>query len=447
MTATVLRPEALCNGKIIGIEYIFSIKNGMQINIPGKTEYLRKKGQNNELFCPCGCGANLELVAGEKGIRAQHFRIKKSSSTLSCSYTMQENKTSIKSKILLKGWLEENLNAPDIDCRVPICSLNDSNRKYEFSFLSKEKGIALNYCYDLEGLTAEKISILDDNSSRIKIIYIVDITNRPISSQYPEKSMRVQNKQGYCLFLDIMNKDYSSARLIATYYWKNLYGFWEERLLIDGFLKDYYCDDNTGLLFYNSISLTERLNIEKKKIEEEEKELEENRERELKRRQIEKERLQKEREELRRKQENETKALSAYQSFQYGKRSGTDSSRANNPDPSHNNTNQHSFGRLLYTCKYCNRIGNEDIFSEYSQVGEKYIGVCKKCSRNNPDYKKEIIKIEENAKNNSRTCPYCKGKLVIKRKKDGTPFVGCSNFPQCHFCRKIYPIENISDFD
>ena len=57
------RTVALCDGKFIGIESIYTVIDGKQINIPDKLEQLRAKSRNNELFCPCGCGANLVLVA------------------------------------------------------------------------------------------------------------------------------------------------------------------------------------------------------------------------------------------------------------------------------------------------------------------------------------------------------------------------------------------------
>ncbi len=49
------RTVALCDGKYIGIESIYTVVNGCQINIPDKLKELRAKSQNNELFCPCGC--------------------------------------------------------------------------------------------------------------------------------------------------------------------------------------------------------------------------------------------------------------------------------------------------------------------------------------------------------------------------------------------------------
>lgn len=67
------RTVALCDGKYIGIESIFTVINGRQINIPEKVEALRTKSRRNQLNCPCGCGALLILVAGDRNLREQHL--------------------------------------------------------------------------------------------------------------------------------------------------------------------------------------------------------------------------------------------------------------------------------------------------------------------------------------------------------------------------------------
>ena len=79
------RTVAQCDGKYIGIETIYTVVNGCQVNIPDKLKELRQKSQNNKLFCPCGCGANLILVAGDRGLREQHFRIKDGQNTEDCT--------------------------------------------------------------------------------------------------------------------------------------------------------------------------------------------------------------------------------------------------------------------------------------------------------------------------------------------------------------------------
>lgn len=91
---------ALCDGKFIGIESIYTVIDGKQINIPDKLEQLRAKSRNNELFCHCGCGANLVLVAGERNLREQHFRIKEGFDGI-CQMLV-EGINSIDSKIALK---------------------------------------------------------------------------------------------------------------------------------------------------------------------------------------------------------------------------------------------------------------------------------------------------------------------------------------------------------
>ena len=104
------RTVALCNGKYIGIETIYTVINGRQINIPEKLKELRAQSQRNELFCPCGCGTNLILVAGDKNLREQHFREKPGTGTYECNMPT-EGKTSVDSKIVLKCWLDDKLES------------------------------------------------------------------------------------------------------------------------------------------------------------------------------------------------------------------------------------------------------------------------------------------------------------------------------------------------
>lgn len=157
------RTVCLYEGNYIGIETIFTIVNGKQINIPDKLVDLREKSRKNQLFCPCGCGANLTLVAGDKNLREQHFRLKDSEYNKEC-IAVFETKTSIDSKIVLKCWLEAKIGDADIMSRVPINMIDDITRKYEFTFLSENKKIALSYCNDRVGLSDEKIDILESNS-------------------------------------------------------------------------------------------------------------------------------------------------------------------------------------------------------------------------------------------------------------------------------------------
>lgn len=61
----IKRSVCIYNGKPIGIESIYTVIDGKQINIPEKLKWLSSKSKNHELFCPCGCRANLTLVAGQ----------------------------------------------------------------------------------------------------------------------------------------------------------------------------------------------------------------------------------------------------------------------------------------------------------------------------------------------------------------------------------------------
>lgn len=157
----------MCDGKYIGIESIFTVINGRQINIPEKLKELRAKSQNNDLYCPCGCGANLILVAGDRNLREQHFRLKDATFENGCCVAT-EGKISVDSKIVLKCWLYDKLQTDDVETRVPIKLVGDTERKYEFSFLSRAKKVAVSYSYERANLSDEKFGILQANSDGIK---------------------------------------------------------------------------------------------------------------------------------------------------------------------------------------------------------------------------------------------------------------------------------------
>lgn len=234
----VQRPVCLCDGRFIGIESIYSIDaDGKQINIKDKLEALRRKSQNNELFCPCGCGANLILVAGDRGVRSQHFRLRNDTPEKECQY-VSEGDVSICSKIVLKCWLEDKLPGDDVETRVPIGAVDGTNRKYEMTLLAKRKKVAISYCHDRANLSDEKLNILDGNTAGIALHYIVDIENTGNFTQYPEMMMKVQKRQGYCLFLrlpriDLLRIPYDEAELRAFYCCQEN-GRWNEIEIISG---------------------------------------------------------------------------------------------------------------------------------------------------------------------------------------------------------------------
>ena len=247
------RTVAVYRGKPIGIESIYTVVNGRQLNIPDKVEALRTKSRNNELFCPCGCGAKLVLVAGDRNLREQHFRIRDGQSETNCKYVM-EGKASIDAKIVLKCWLEDKLHTADIESRVPVDAVDDTERKYEFTFISKSKHLAVSYCRDRENLSDEKLEILQKNGKGIQIIYIVDQRNEEQEGQYPEWLMKIQKRQGYCLFLAADDFDYTKARLEACFYMQGNSGFWKRYTFSAGRLAEYNIAPD-GMLRYGEASL------------------------------------------------------------------------------------------------------------------------------------------------------------------------------------------------
>lgn len=241
------RTVALCDGEYIGIESIFTVIHGRQINIPEKVEVLREKSRRNQLFCPCGCGANLTLVAGDRNLREQHFRLRDGEQGQNCRF-VTEGKCSVDSKIVLKCWLDDKLKDAGIQSRVPINAIDGTNRKYEFTLLSKKNAIAVSYSYERANLSDEKFDILESNSRDIRIIYIVDAQNDGVSGQYPESLMKIQTRQGYCLYLSIEGIDYYKAELKAVFFIQDIDGLWQEFSFAADKLSKFEIDDKGRLI-------------------------------------------------------------------------------------------------------------------------------------------------------------------------------------------------------
>ena len=145
----------------IGIESVYTVAGGKQINIPEKIEELRKKSRAHALFCPCGCGSRLILVAGDRNLREQHFRLQEKGD-IPCRSVLEGN-VSISSRIALKCWLDETLGNSNLQIRVPIRTVDETDRKYEFSLLCPESKTALSYSCRRENLSDEKIAALEGN--------------------------------------------------------------------------------------------------------------------------------------------------------------------------------------------------------------------------------------------------------------------------------------------
>lgn len=392
----VQRSVCLCDGKYIGIESIFTVIDGKQINIPDKLSALRTRSRKGELFCPCGCGANLILVAGDRNLRAQHFRLKDSARQHECT-AETERSHSIYSKIVLKCWLDEKLNVPDVETRVPICLVGDTARKYEFSFVSRTSKLAVSYSCNRANLSDEKMEILRANSSGIRLIYIVDALNSCGNGQYPEALMKVQERQGYCLLLDVEEMEYSTAKLSAVFYAQDCTGLWREIEFAAGALREFSISEYGRLLYQNAplAALCEwkkseferEVQQEKIRREQQMKELLERPEREQKQRPKRTQTLP-----VRRPQNTKSERQRAMEKLVHEKEEAGRRAQKKQREEAFRQTlaeqlNQQETqvidpdGNRWVKCRYCGRVDKTTAFSSYGGRGSVNLGTCKICDR------------------------------------------------------------------
>ena len=392
----VQRSVCLCDGKYIGIESIFTVIDGKQINIPDKLSALRTRSRKGELFCPCGCGANLILVAGDRNLRAQHFRLKDSARQHECT-AETERPHSIYSKIVLKCWLDEKLNVSDVETRVPICLVGDTARKYEFSFVSRTSKLAVSYSCNRANLSDEKMEILRANSSGIRLIYIVDALNSCGNGQYPEALMKVQERQGYCLLLDVEEMEYSTANLSAVFYAQDCTGLWRELEFAAGALREFSISEYGRLLYQNAplAALCEwkkseferEVQQEKIRREQQMKELLERPEREQKQRPKRTQTLP-----VRRPQNTKSERQRAMEKLVHEKEEAGRRAQKKQREEAFRQTlaeqlNQQETqvidpdGNRWVKCRYCGRVDKTTAFSSYGGRGSVNLGTCKICDR------------------------------------------------------------------
>lgn len=392
----VQRSVCLCDGKYIGIESIFTVIDGKQINIPDKLSALRTRSRKGELFCPCGCGANLILVAGDRNLRAQHFRLKDSARQHECT-AETERPHSIYSKIVLKCWLDEKLNVPDVETRVPICLVGDTARKYEFSFVSRTSKLAVSYSCNRANLSDEKMEILRANNSGIRLIYIVDALNSCGNGQYPEALMKVQERQGYCLLLDVEEMEYSTAKLSAVFYAQDCTGLWREIEFAAGALREFSISEYGRLLYQNAplAALCEwkksefEREVQQEKIwrEQQMKELLERPEREQKQRPKRTQTLP-----VRRPQNTKSERQRAMEKLVHEKEEAGRRAQKKQREEAFRQTlaeqlNQQETqvidpdGNRWVKCRYCGRVDKTTAFSSYGGRGSVNLGTCKICDR------------------------------------------------------------------
>lgn len=457
------RTVALCNGKYIGIESIYTVINGQQINIPDKLKGLREKSHRNELFCPCGCGANLILVAGDRNLREQHFREKVGTGKYECIMPT-EGKTSVDSKIVLKCWLDDKLKASDLESRVAIDTIEETKRKPEFTFLSKEKKFAIRYWRSRANIMDDKLEVLHGNLSGINTVYIVDCSNSGTDGQYPEALMKLQEKQGFCLLLEIKGLEYKDATLKVVFYSIDLDGLWSEIEVASDKLSEFDIIDNH--IYLKNVNVESLLENSKKiffedQAREKDRRIEEERiraeqykrllaEQESKRQEmqrqrrdeVEKIRLQKEMADKRCKElEIEHRKEAERIQAEKDKREADFKQNLETNFSQQETQVRDADGNRWIKCDFCGKIAKEGEFSSYGGAGHINLGTCKECSDHNPAVK-EKAKIQISGDSGTRKkydpmqCPDCGGRLRERSGPFGR-FCGCANYPTCRYSRPI----------
>lgn len=245
-----MRSYCLYNGNYVDIAEIYEVRDGKQINIPEKLKYYRKLSNNRQLFCACGCGEVVILVAGDRNLRKQHFRSLHQFTNSNCEY-QEESDISIKSKIMLKCWLNNNLPEMEheIRYRVPISQLVENRRRYELSMYSKDYDIGILYHKHISSMLEEKIELLSEYM-KSKIIYVTGIENEETEGQYPEHMMRIQEAQGYCFYLNLTSESlYEEVEAKVSIYVKTYYGLWKNIDVCVGMLDDFELNVDGTLVY------------------------------------------------------------------------------------------------------------------------------------------------------------------------------------------------------
>ena len=424
----VFRTECLYDGKIIGIESIYTVVDGKQINIEGKVEHLRRLGREGKLYCPCGCGTNLIVVAGEKNLRAQHFRVKAGAEgNVECQAKDERLKGTL-SKIILKCWLDSICNSLS-DTRVSLKELLDIDSKYEFSVLNRNKQIGICYWLNDANITDEKISEIGKYEELYKAIYIADIGNRLGNEQYPEFIMKIQSTQGYALFMEIGASPninpLQAGKFIVCLNVKSFKGTWEEIKVAEGKLENYSVNEEGQLTYRN-----EPVSILVRKAKEEYQALQEHEREEYLRR--EKERKEREMEQKLLLVKTEDEILPAQ--ILKAKLEDISSSRGfssiiQQQVLQNSNIVTDLFGKRWLQCKFCKKISIEDDFSSYGGEDGPAVGVCYNCKNYAVE---ELLKKAKSIKVKAPMCPLCGGVLKEKTGPYGS-FLGCSKYPSCRF--------------
>lgn len=210
---------AICtdDNRRIGIEEVYTLSpDGKQINIPGVVEAIRKLGKENKLECECGCGGKLMLKAGEAMIMTQHFAMKPGQGISDCRSTSETDYTRL-CKGMLKCWLDTvfSLEVGEIQYAYPYSKIEEGERRYEFTFYVPKRKFGLIFG-KASFIDADKLSYFADKDS-VKFLAVSPESNFNDKGQYPEYEMRMQNTQGFCVYINA-SEDFSECTLSIVRY-------------------------------------------------------------------------------------------------------------------------------------------------------------------------------------------------------------------------------------
>lgn len=443
-----LRSVCLYNQQLIGIESIYTVSNGKQINIPEKIHYLRSLSRKNLLYCPCGCGSNLILVAGDRNLREQHFRLKEGSGHRPCTAT-EEHSSSIRSKIALKCWLDSTLTDGKLESRVPINRIINTDRKFEYTFFDFHYRIGICYWYDRVNIISDKLDQLEAEKQHKSGLYITDIHNAGDNGQYPESMMMIQKIQGYLLYLsfredEMGEEQYENAYMDVRVYVQDRLRQWKELTIISDKL-DHFSISIHGNLLHNHVEIEEQINDKiqlflqneqsKQRIEEENRIAV----------QADQQRLQNQRKaeyinfiktrtlQIKQAEEiDQNRNIKATESYQNEVQVILQSDFSNSDHIIHD-----SMGNRWCKCEFCQKISTEADFFSYGGKGKTNLGTCKECHKSQKDFKNITPPAGmQRPERKTNICPLCGGPLRLKRGKYGD-FMGCKNYPKCDYTASI----------
>lgn len=261
----IKRNSCLYNNKIIGIENFFYLSDsGKEIKVDtGKIEEFRRLGSEDKLFCPCGCGARLCIVAGE--IQVKHFRLKKNQLKIDeiCNWS-EETEESISSKFILKIWLEQN-NCIGLRRDILTSEIGHTDKKYQITYYEPHRQIGVSYIRDKYNINEDKLNTI---SSILKsVFFITSIHNINNLWQYPEQLIKIQKEQGYTILLENNdNMNYLEAKLLVIYQYKDEYEEWTKVTIAYDYIQKYTIEDDE--LIYNGKKIKAILSEKLKEIDE-----------------------------------------------------------------------------------------------------------------------------------------------------------------------------------